>query len=220
MPADPNPYDLLVEVFAGEDGNASPCGFATGYPIAQGRIITAGHVLNHGSACIKVRLKESNAGDTLFRVNGVKWDGRFDEFDVAILACSKLPADLFREIPLLETMPISDVAANGKGYPLKSRTEDQSRPESISGNLMPMSSGCNYYELACDDRRGNNRYTWSSRALERSFRLADLRGWEAGRRNQDSRRYSCVRSFSGDRDLPPARSSEIPGSHRLARQQR
>jgi hypothetical protein len=158
----PNPFDLLVEVFVAESKSAEKWGFATGYPIARSRIITAGHVLKHGSSYIQVRLKQSNLGDELIPVESVAWDGRSEGFDVAILACSSLPTDLFGEIPLLETMPTSAVAANGMGYPLKSRTEDQSRPASISGKITPMPSECNDYELGCDDRRGNNRYEWSS----------------------------------------------------------
>ena len=156
-----NPFDLLVEVFAAGSETAGTCGFATGYPIARGRIITAGHVLNHGSACIKVRLKQSNLGEALFPVDGTPWDLRSDGFDVAILACSTLPPELNPEIPLLETMPISDVAAYGMGYPLKSRTEDQRRPASISGKIKPMPSRFNDYELGCDDRMGNDRYQWT-----------------------------------------------------------
>jgi hypothetical protein len=156
-----NPFDLLVEVFAAASETAESCGFGTGYPVARSRIITAGHFLNHGSGYVKVRLKQSNLGDALIPVDGVTWDGRSDGFDVAILACSKLPADLFWEIPLLETMPIADTAANGMGYPLKSHTQDQSRPASISGKIKPMPSRYNDYELGCDDRMGNDRYQWT-----------------------------------------------------------
>src|SRR5271157_552369 len=112
-----NPFDLLVEVFAAGSETAERWGFATGYPIARSRIITAGHVLKHGSGRIKVRLKQSSLGDATIPVERVEWDGRPDGFDVAILACGGLPAELFAEISLLEVMPVSDTAANGMGYP-------------------------------------------------------------------------------------------------------
>lgn len=109
--------NALAEVYVGkQDGNGEKKydGFATGYPIAQDRVITAGHVLSGDYNFIEVRFRNSKENARLIPATR-EWP-RSAEFDVAVLSCT-IPKDVPGNPSLLTHHDSSSTNGRVLGYP-------------------------------------------------------------------------------------------------------
>jgi len=85
--------DLLVEIFVPTGSGGNEGMIATGYPVAPGRILTAGHVLgsNPEPSVIKVRwYNQQGAAREWQSINNILWQGDEGEdgLDAAVLDCT------------------------------------------------------------------------------------------------------------------------------------
>ena len=109
--------NALAEVYVGkQDGNGEKKydGFATGYPIAQDRVITAGHVLSGDYNFIEVRFRNSKENAGLIPAMR-EWPGSA-KFDVAVLSCT-IPKDVPGNPSLLADHDSSSTKGRVLGYP-------------------------------------------------------------------------------------------------------
>jgi hypothetical protein len=114
--------NALAEVYVGkQDGNGEKKydRFATGYPIAQDRVITAGHVLSGDYNFIEVRFRNSKENASVIPAQRV-WQGSA-KFDVAVLSCP-IPKDVPGNPILLDNYDFSLTRGRVIGYP---RVNDQ-----------------------------------------------------------------------------------------------
>jgi len=110
--------NALAEVYVGkQDGNGEKKydGFATGYPIAQDRVITAGHVLSGDYNFIEVRFRNSKENAGLIPAEMREWPGSM-KFDVAVLSCT-IPKDVPGSPSLLADHDSSPTKGRVIGYP-------------------------------------------------------------------------------------------------------
>src|SRR5208337_98239 len=109
--------NALAEVYVGkQDGNGEKKYdfFATGYPIAQDRVITAGHVLSGDYNFIEVRFRNSKQNAGLIPATREWLDSA--KFDVAVLSC-KIPKDVPGSPSLLADYDASSTKGRVLGYP-------------------------------------------------------------------------------------------------------
>ena len=114
-PVNPN---SLAEVYVGkQDGNGEKKygGFATGYPIAMDRVITAGHVFSGDYNFIEVRFRNSKENAGLIPAKMREWPGSA-KFDVAVLSCA-IPKDVPGNPSLLADHDASSTKGRVLGYP-------------------------------------------------------------------------------------------------------
>ena len=110
-------HNALAEVYVGkQDGNGEKKYdfFATGYPIAQDRVITAGHVLSGDYNFIEVRFRNSKENASVIPAQRVWQDSA--KFDVAVLSCT-IPKDVPGSPSLLDDYDASSTKGRVIGYP-------------------------------------------------------------------------------------------------------
>ena len=147
-------HNALAEVYVGkQDGNGEKKYdfFATGYPIAQDRVITAGHVLSGDYNFIEVRFRNSKQNAGLIPATREWLDSA--KFDVAVLSC-KIPKDVPGSPSLLADYDASSTKGRVLGYP---RVDDtHNKPGDVrklcdsTGQLGALESIASHFEFQVD----------------------------------------------------------------------
>jgi len=147
-------HNALAEVYVGkQDGNGEKKYdfFATGYPIAQDRVITAGHVLSGDYNFIEVRFRNSKQNAGLIPATREWLDSA--KFDVAVLSC-KIPKDVPGSPSLLADYDASSTKGRVLGYPRVDDTHnkpgDARKLCDSTGELGALESIASHFELQVD----------------------------------------------------------------------
>lgn len=145
--------DLLVEIFIPMQGDEGI--IATGYPVAPGRILTAGHVLDDvtDDTAIEVRwYNQKGSSREWHTINGVAWQGG-QELDAALFDCA-FPDGIYPGGSLSARRPRDDMRWVSESFLKAGKRADCREPISLQGRVNSKASRSPWFELGVDDYPG------------------------------------------------------------------
>ncbi len=141
---------LLVQVVVSlvKAGDEQRVRIGTGYPIAGGRILTAGHVIDNATIDkIEVSWYHHLADRSWKKCTSIEWDGR-PEFDAVILNVD-CPEGLQTRFGFLaESDPLTNQIWESQGFPLVGERGAVATP--LKGTTFSMGPADNHFELGID----------------------------------------------------------------------
>ena len=142
--------DHLVEIFVPGDGDEGR--IATGYPVAPGRILTAGHVLDGATSETEILVRwynlEGPARDWR-NIDEIVWRGGKD-LDAALLDCA-FPQGVYAGGSLSARRPRDDMRWASEGFLRAGKRGDQRLPIGLQGRVYSKGSRSLWFELGVDD---------------------------------------------------------------------